>query len=258
MNRNNYHYYVSYSSVEVFLKEELNKLREKIDLIDDKILTSILQRAEIVKTISSIKATEGVDILKPGREIDLLENLYSKANTHLDGKSILYIWREIISTITNSVQSSFEIVVADKQGSELGREVRNYYGSKAKQTFDHESSKVIKEISESKNFIAVLPVEDDWWLNSLPKNINIFGCLPVFENDCLGFLLGQVKPERARNNKSILVCNEESKNWISQKYNFTIISNLQDKFMISVNEYYEDIEIKDVSILGSFGYIKTG
>ena len=74
MNRNNYHYYVSYSSVEVFLKEELNKLREKIDSIDDKILTSILQRAEIVKTISSIKATEGVDILKPGREIDLLEN----------------------------------------------------------------------------------------------------------------------------------------------------------------------------------------
>ena len=117
---------------------------------------------------------------------------------------------------------------------------------------------VIKEISESKNLIAVLPIENDWWLNSLPMNIYIFGCLPVFENNCLGFLLGQVKPERARNNKSILVCNEESKNWISQKYNFTIISNLQDKFMISVNEYYEDIEIKDVSILGSFGYIKTG
>ena len=89
-------------------------------------------------------------------------------------------------------------------------------------------------------------------------NIYIFGCLPVFENNCLGFLLGQVKPERARNNKSILVCNEESKNWISQKYNFTIIYNLQDKFMISVDEYCEDIEIKDVSILGSFGYIKTG
>ena len=33
------------------------------------------------------------------------------------------MWREIISTITNSVQSSFEIVVADTQGSELGREV---------------------------------------------------------------------------------------------------------------------------------------
>ncbi len=241
-----------------FLKEELNKLREKIDLIDDKILTSIMQRAEIVKSISSIKATEGVDILKPGREIDLLENLYSKANAHLDGKSILYMWREIISTITNSVQSSFEIVVADKQDSKLSREVRNYYGSKTKQTFDHESSKIIKEISESKNFIAVLPIEDDWWLNSLPKNINIFGCLPVFEDNCLGFSLGQVKPERARNNKSILVCNEESKNWIAQQYNFTIISNLRDKFMISVDEYYEDIEIKDVSILGSFGYIKTG
>ena len=49
MNRNNYHYYVSYSSVEVFLKEELNKLREKIDLIDDKILTSILAKSRNCK-----------------------------------------------------------------------------------------------------------------------------------------------------------------------------------------------------------------
>ncbi len=71
-------------------------------------------------------------------------------------------------------------------------------------------------------------------------------------------MLGQVKPERAKNNKCILICNEESKDLIAQKYNFTIISNLQNKFMISIDEYYEDIDIKDVSILGSFGYIKTG
>ena len=43
-----------------------------------------------------------------------------------------------------------------------------------------------------------------------------------------------------------------------EEIDFTIIYNLQDKFMISVDEYCEDIEIKDVSILGSFGYIKTG
>ena len=101
-----------------------------------------------------------------------------------------------------------------------------------------------------------------------PKSFEIFSYSAIalelgpkgfsFEDNCLGFSLGQVKPERARNNKSILVCNEESKNWIAQQYNFTIISNLQDKFMISVDEYYEDIEIKGVSILGSFGYIKAG
>ena len=246
------------ASVEVFLNKELDKLRKKIDLIDNKILDSILERAEIVKSISSIKATKGVDILKPGREIDLLENLYKKANSHLDGKSILYIWREIISNITNSVQSSFEIVIADKQDSELSKEVRNYYGSKTQKFYGYDSSEAIKKITDSKNFIAVIPIEGEWWLKSIPENIYIFGCLPVFENDCFGFLLGQVKPERAKNNKCILICNDESKDLIAQKYNFTIISNLQNKFMISVDEYYEDIDIKDVSILGSFGYIKTG
>jgi len=46
------------ASVEVFLNKELDKLRKKIDLIDSKILDSILERAEIVKSISSIKATK--------------------------------------------------------------------------------------------------------------------------------------------------------------------------------------------------------
>ena len=40
------------ASVEVFLNKELDKLRKKIDLIDNKILDSILERAEIVKSIS--------------------------------------------------------------------------------------------------------------------------------------------------------------------------------------------------------------
>ena len=164
------------ASVEVFLNKELDKLRKKIDLIDSKILDSILERAEIVKSISSIKATKGVDILKPGREIDLLENLYKKANSHLDGKSILYIWREIISNITNSVQSSFEIVIADKQDSELSKEVRNYYGSKTQKFYGYDSSEAIKKITDSKNFIAVIPIEGEWWLKSIPENIFIFGC----------------------------------------------------------------------------------
>ena len=103
------------------------------------------------------------------------ENLYKKANSHLDGKSILYIWREIISNITNSVQSSFEIVIADKQDSELSKEVRNYYGSKTQKFYGYDSSEAIKKITDSKNFIAVIPIEGEWWLKSIPENIYIFG-----------------------------------------------------------------------------------
>ena len=45
------------------LDKELNKLRQKIDLIDDKILSSILERAKIVESVAKIKGAEGVETL---------------------------------------------------------------------------------------------------------------------------------------------------------------------------------------------------
>ena len=57
------------------MDKELNKLRQKIDLLDDKILSSILERAKIVDSVAKIKGVEGVEIIRPGREINLLEKL---------------------------------------------------------------------------------------------------------------------------------------------------------------------------------------
>ena len=57
------------------MDKELNKLRQKIDLLDDKILSSILERAKIVDSVAKIKGVEGVEIIRPGREINLLVSL---------------------------------------------------------------------------------------------------------------------------------------------------------------------------------------
>ena len=236
------------------MDKELNKLRQKIDLLDDKILSSILERAKIVESISKIKGSEGVEIIKPGREIILLEKLYKKANNLIDGKSIIYFWREIISTITNSVQSSFEIIISDKEESELGKEVRNYYGSKTIKTFNYNNSSALKLISKSKNIIAVLACKDDWWLKPLPKNIHVFASLPLLEGKYFGFILGQVKPEKAKNNKTLVVCNTKNKSLV-QDYNPEIIASKNNNHLLSINGYYEEIGIKNIPILGSFGYI---
>ena len=236
------------------MDKELNKLRQKIDLLDDKILSSILERAKIVDSVAKIKGVEGVEIIRPGREINLLEKLYKKANNHLDGKSIIYIWREIISTITNSVQSSFEIIVSDKIDSELGEEVRNYYGSRTKKTFNYDNSKALKVISQSKNIVAVLTCGDDWWLKPLPKNIYVFASLPILDGKHFGFILGQVKPEKAKNNKTLVVCNTNNKSSV-QDYNPEIIATKKDNHLLSINGFYKEIDIKNISILGSFGYI---
>ena len=55
----------------ILLEEKLKELREKIDSVDKRILELIFERSALVKDIAEVKAIKGVDILRPGREINL-------------------------------------------------------------------------------------------------------------------------------------------------------------------------------------------
>ena len=76
------------------MEEKLKELREKIDSVDKRLLELIFERSALVKDIAEIKAIKGVDILRPGREINLLNKLFKEGNDLLTGDSILNIWRE--------------------------------------------------------------------------------------------------------------------------------------------------------------------
>ena len=237
------------------MEEELNKLRVRIDSIDNQLLELIIERADIVKNIASIKDSKGVDILRPGREVDLLDDLFKKNNEFLSGYSIINIWREIISTITNSVQSTFEILIVDSLDSNLGIEVRNYYGAKTKKIFNCTEDDAIKKIAESKGYLAILPAKGDWWKKKLPLDVNIFGALPIVNEKPLGFLLGQVNNEKARKNKTVIVYDKKSKEMITKKYRIEILASSDVLEFGIIDGYFQSFEDFDISVLGSYGYI---
>ncbi|MEC9392385.1 MAG: hypothetical protein VYE11_02575, partial [Pseudomonadota bacterium] len=170
------------------------------------------------------------------------------------------IWREIISTITNSVQSSFEILIVDSLDSDLGIEVRNYYGAKTKKIFNCSEDDAIKKIAESKGYLAILPAKGDWWKKKLPLDVNIFGALPIVNEKPLGFLLGQVNNEKARKNKTVIAYNKKGKEMITKKYRIETLDS-SDLIEFGIIEGYfqsfEDFKFEDfgISILGSYGYI---
>ncbi len=237
------------------MEEKLNKLRVRIDLIDKQLLELIIERAGIVKSIASIKDSKGVDILRPGREVDLLDDLYKKDNELLSGSSIINIWREIISTITDSVQSAFEILITDSMDSDLGIEVRNYYGAKTNKVFNCSEGDVIKKIIESKKYLAILPVKGDWWKKDIPLDVNVFGALPIVNEKPLGFLLGQVTNEKARRNKTVIVYEKKNKEMINKKYRVEILDSSDILEFGIIDGYFQSFEDFDISILGSYGYI---
>jgi chorismate mutase/prephenate dehydratase len=76
----------------------LNKLREKIDRLDEKIIHLIRDRMEVVKEIAEVKKEKGIAIIDPEREKELYQNLRSKARgLDLNESDTEIVFREIVS-----------------------------------------------------------------------------------------------------------------------------------------------------------------
>ena len=77
----------------------MEKLRDKIDELDAKLLEMLNDRAKCVMKIGEIKQKEKTDVLVPQRETALLERLISINNGPMTNEMVLHIFQEIIDTL---------------------------------------------------------------------------------------------------------------------------------------------------------------
>ena len=77
----------------------LKKFRQKIDLLDQKILKLLSDRATIAKDVAEYKRkSNNTNIFRPDRESQIIQNLRSLNNGPLSAEHIHNIYREIISS----------------------------------------------------------------------------------------------------------------------------------------------------------------
>ncbi|HID66320.1 MAG TPA: hypothetical protein EYP32_05780, partial [Aquificaceae bacterium] len=81
--------------------EELKKLRERIDRIDEEILKLLNERAKLAKRIGEIKTKKNLPIHVPEREREIFEKIL-RLNKEVYGEvfpseALIHIYREIIS-----------------------------------------------------------------------------------------------------------------------------------------------------------------
>jgi len=75
---------------------ELEELRKKVNIIDDKILELLNGRGECVQKIGNLKKLLGKNVFQPSRELEIIERITTKS-TILEPSSIEAIWKEIFS-----------------------------------------------------------------------------------------------------------------------------------------------------------------
>ena len=77
--------------------ENINSLRKKIDELDDQMIDLVVQRLAIAKEIGDIKETNGIEVIDPYRESQIINRITKKLAGTLEKKDITAIFDPIYS-----------------------------------------------------------------------------------------------------------------------------------------------------------------
>ena len=77
--------------------ENINSLRKIIDELDDQMIDLVVQRLAIAKEIGDIKETNGIEVIDPYRESQIINRFAEKLAGTLEKKDITAIFEPIYS-----------------------------------------------------------------------------------------------------------------------------------------------------------------
>ncbi|MCG3205929.1 MAG: P-protein [Elusimicrobia bacterium] len=141
----------------------LDRLRRRIDAIDDQLLKLLNSRGELAKEIGRIKAKNGSNILAASREVEILTRLANRNKGPLSDDAVNDIFQTIFTTC-RALQKRLTIA---------------YFGPEA--TFTHQVA--IKHFGRDCEFIAVPSITDVFF--EVERKRADFGVVPV-ENSTEG------------------------------------------------------------------------
>lgn len=162
-------------------KNELEKIRKKIDEIDAEILQLLNQRSSMA--IEAGKNKESELIYKPEREALIIKRLKGINEGPLSNKQVLNIYREIISSC-RAQEKLLDIAFLGPEGTFSESAVKEKFGSSVNKTSSKSIEEVFLSVSERKSDYGIVPIE-----NSTEGTVNItLDCLANFDVKICGEL----------------------------------------------------------------------
>ena len=160
-------------------KEELKRIREKIDELDTELLNLINQRASLAIEAGETKKKEV--IYKPEREADILRKLKKINPGPLNEQQISNIFKEIISSC-RAQEDELDVAFLGPEGTYSESAVKKNFGSSVSKSATETIEEVFKDVAEGKSDYGIVPIE-----NSTEGPINqTLDCLANFNLNICG------------------------------------------------------------------------
>ena len=236
-------------------KEDLSKLRNEIDKIDDQLITLLKDRLEIVKQVGQHKSKNSLSrsFIRSGREAEMVRNLSKKAQNTMPVAAIATMWRMIISSSLNTEQNIKLLSYSNDNKNDCYWHAREYYGVFVDIQCKPSKEDIIKEIASGKANVGMLPLVDDsknpWWNRPIEEKneIYVFACAPFIETkydkSSPSLVIANVLPEQTEDDVSVVVinsnkCAEEIISNLNQMDVFTkVIATTDGAYLVEVDKF---------------------
>lgn len=148
-------------------EDALEKARQKIDDIDNSILSLIEKRATLALEIADIKSQQKSPVYyRPEREAQILRDILNKHHSLLDTKIIAKIFKELISGCLN-LQKQMTVAYLGPQGTFSQIATETHFGQGVATLPENSIEAIFQAVSEERADYGIVPIE-----NSTAGSIN--------------------------------------------------------------------------------------
>lgn len=137
----------------------LQRLRNKIDLLDKKIISLLNLRAGATKAIGKIKIKKGKSVYVPEREIQVLNRIANLNKGPLSESALEAIYREVMSA-SLALEKSLKIAYLGPQASFTNLAAIKKFGSQVSYVACNSISEVFAEVEKDSADYGVVPIEN--------------------------------------------------------------------------------------------------
>lgn len=138
------------------MTDQLNKIRDEIDAIDNELLRLVNTRADLAKQIGQLKQGE---IYRPDREAQVLERLQKLNSGPLSPKHVTRLFTEIMS-LCRSMEKPMTVSYLGPQGTFSEEAVLNRFGSSVTTMPCESIDEVFHKVESGMANYGIVPVEN--------------------------------------------------------------------------------------------------
>jgi chorismate mutase/prephenate dehydratase len=136
--------------------DELQRLRESIDRVDDRILEALNERARLARAVGSLKVGQAY---RPEREAQVLTRMKERNPGPLAGETVALLFREIMSACL-ALERPITVAYLGPRGTFSERATLKHFGLAAEALATASIDEVFRSVESGAADFGVIPVEN--------------------------------------------------------------------------------------------------